>query len=249
MKKIGLALGGGGVLGAAHVGALNALEEHNVEIEYISGTSIGAFVAAFYAFGYKSDKIKEIASELEWLDISQVSLSRYGLLSNKKLGELIVKHLDHKKIEDAEIPLAIVTTDLLTGEKVVFDKGSIADAVMASMSVPGIFQPIELDGKILVDGGVSENLPARTVKDMGANYVVSIDLNSKRSYQKPNNIIDVIISSLSLLIKTSDQFQTEVTDLMIQPDLSKYNRSDMNQINELIKEGYEEAKKDLEENL
>lgn len=247
MKKIGLALGGGGVLGAAHVGVLNAIEDHKIRIEYISGTSIGAFVAVFYAFGHRSDKIKEIVSELEWLDISRVSLSRYGLLSNEKLGKLIVKHLGDKNIEDAQIPLTIIATDILTGEKVVFDKGSIADAVMASMSVPGVFQPFELNGKMLVDGGITENVPTNTVKKMGAEYVVGIDLNAKHTYQKPSNIIDVIMNSLHYLIKVSDQLQSEDADLLIKPDLSKFNRSDIEQVSELISKGYEEANKVLDE--
>lgn len=245
MKNIGLALGGGGVLGAAHIGALRAMEEQEIEIEYISGTSIGAFVAVFYAFGNKSDKIEEIVSELEWLDISRVSLSRYGLLSIERLGDLITEYLGNKNIEDAQIPLTIVATDIYTGEKVVFDKGSVADAVMASMSVPGIFQPLEINGKMLVDGGIAENVPVKTVQEMGAGYVIGIDLNAKHNYEKPANIIDVIMNSLHFLIKVSDELQTKEADLLIKPDLSRFNRSDIEQISELMSKGYDDTKKIL----
>ena len=148
-SKIGLALGGGAVLGAAHVGVLRAMEEFDIEINYITGTSIGAFVAAFVAFGKKWPEIEEIASELKWMDITGVTLSKYGLLSNEKLGNLIIKHIGDKNIEDAEIPLAMIATDIETGEKVILDKGPVAEAAMASTCIPGIFKPVEINVKCL----------------------------------------------------------------------------------------------------
>lgn len=119
MKKIGLALGGGAVLGAAHVGVLKAIEEFDIEISYIAGTSIGAFVAAFCAFGKTPAEIEEIALKLTWMDISGISLFKNGLLSNEKLGDLISEHIGDKKIENAKIPLAMIATDISSGKKVV----------------------------------------------------------------------------------------------------------------------------------
>lgn len=242
MKKAGLALGGGAVLGAAHVGTLRALDEYNIEIKYIAGTSIGAFVAAFYAFGKSWQDIKEIASELKWLDITSISLSRYGLLSNEKLGELFIEHVGDKNIEESAIPLALVATDATSGEKVVLTKGSVADAIMASTCIPGIFIPVEISGIMLVDGGIVENVPIKTVKDLGANYVIGVDLNSKHSYEKPGNILDVIINSIHFLMKQSTKLQTTKADLLIEPDLSEFNRSDMDQVDELMEKGYEDSK-------
>jgi len=245
MKKTGLALGGGAVLGAAHVGALRAIDDFDIRINYITGTSIGAFVAAFFAFGKNWKEIKDIALKLKWIDITGISLSRYGLLSNEKLGELIIEHIGHKNIEDSDIPLAMVATDVASGEKVILDKGSLADAVMASTCIPGIFKPVEINGKMLVDGGVVENVPINTVRKMGAEYVIGVDLNAKYIYKKPDNILDVIINSFHFVMQQSDKLQTEDADLLIKPDLSTFSKSDMSQVDELMKKGYEDSKKAL----
>jgi len=245
MKETGLALGGGAVLGAAHVGTLRAIDELDIKIKYIAGTSIGAFVAAFFAFGKNWKEIEEIASELKWIDITGISLSRYGLLSNEKLGELIIEHIGDKNIEDADIPLAMIATDVTSGKKVVLDKGSVANAVMASTCIPGVFQPVEINRKMLVDGGIVENVPINTARKMGSEFVIGVDLNAKHTYDKPDNIIDVMINSFHFLIKQSVKLQTEAADLLIQPDLSKFNRSDMDQIEGLMKKGYEDSKKIL----
>jgi NTE family protein len=245
MKKIGLALGGGAVLGAAHVGTLRALKEFNIEISSIAGTSIGAFVAAFYAFGKQWEEIEKIASELSWIDITGLSLSRYGLLTNEKIGKLVTKHIGDKNIEDAEIPLAMVATDITSGKKVVIKKGSVANAVMASTCIPGIFNPTEINGKMLVDGGVVENVPVNTVKGMGAEYIIGVDLNAKHSYAKPENILEVILNSFHYLMQQSEKLQTEKADLLITPNLSDFNRSNTDQVDKLIKKGYEDSIKML----
>ena len=245
MKKTGLALGGGAVLGAAHVGVLKALQEFDIKVEYIAGTSIGAFVAAFYAFGKSWEDIQEIASELRWIDITAISLSRYGLLSNKKLEELIVEHIGDKNLQDSNIPLAIIATDASNGEKVILNKGSVANAVMASTCIPGVFRPVDYGEKMLLDGGIIENVPVNTVREMGADYVIGVDLNSEYTYEKPDNILDVLLNSFHFIIKTSAELQTENSDLLIKPDLSKFNRTDMNQVQALLKKGYKDAKKAL----
>ena len=117
-QKVGLALGGGAALGASHIGVLKVLEEYGQRVDVVSGTSIGAMIGAFYAFGMDVDKIEEIAVDLKWLDVSSLSISRMGLLSNQKLGRLITRHLGNVNIEDAQKPLAIVATDLANGEVV-----------------------------------------------------------------------------------------------------------------------------------
>lgn len=158
-KKIALALGGGSVLGAVHVGILKAFEEHGIEIKALSGTSAGAIVASLYAFGIGAKEIEKIVLEFEWKNLSSLTLSKYGILSNEKIGEMIKRNIGEKNIEDAKIPLSMVAIDITTGEKVVLDKGSVSDAVMASTCVPGIFIPIEIGGRLLVDGGIIENIP------------------------------------------------------------------------------------------
>lgn len=244
-KNTGLALGGGAVLGAAHVGTLKALEEYNLPVDYIAGTSIGAFVAAFYAFGLDCDEIKKIALQLKWMDLSGISLSRYGLLSNEKMGKLLEKYIGKKNLEDAKIPLAVIATDISTGDRVVLDQGPVAQAVMASTCIPGIFKPVKINGRYLVDGGIVENIPIKTTRKLGAKFVIGVDLNGKFSYQKPNNLLDVIVNSFHFLMQNAEKFQIEKADLLIQPDLSGFNRSDTAQVEQLIQRGYEDSKNAL----
>lgn len=241
MKKIGLALGGGAVLGAAHIGVLKAFKELDIKIDFISGTSIGAFAAAFIAFGKSYEEIEDIALKLKWIDISDLSISKFGLLSNGKLGRLIKKHLGDKNIEDANIPLAIIATDASNGEKVIFDKGPLADAVMASTSIPGIFKPVAIGEQIFVDGGIVENVPIDTVRNLGAEYVIAVDLNSKNIYNKPENILDVLVNSFHFLIQESVKSQTEKANILIEPDLSQFNRTSTKHVDKLIRIGYEES--------
>ena len=245
MKKIGLALGGGAVLGAAHVGIIRALSEKDYEVKQIAGTSIGAMVGAFYAFGKDWKEIQEIASELEWIDISNISLSKFGLLNNDKMGDLIQKHIGDKLIEDAQIPLSIVATDVSDGSKVVLTSGSVAEAVRASTCIPGIFEPVEIDGKLLIDGGVAENVPIKTVKGATNAFAVGVDLNYRNTYSTPINVIEVVLNSFHFLMQKSDRLQTESADLLLKPDLSSFNRTEMSQIDALIDKGYEEALKFL----
>ena len=240
-KTTGLALGGGAVLGAAHIGVLKALEELEISIHYVAGTSIGAFVAAFYAFNKTWKEIEEIAVKLKWMDISGISLSQYGLLSNEKLGELITEYIGDKKFKQSSIPLAMIATDISNGKKVILKRGSVAEAAMASTAIPGIFKPLEIDGKLLVDGGIVENVPIHTLKDMGADYIIGVDLNAKHSYNKPDNILDVMVNSFHFTLQASAKLQTEEADLLIQPDLSSFNRSDMNQVEDLIEKGYKDS--------
>lgn len=249
MKNIGLALGGGAVLGAAHVGVIKAIKEENLDINFISGTSIGAFVACLYAFGKGLNDIQKIGSELKWIDIAGLSLSRFALLSNEKLGALIEKHIGDRNIEDADIPLALVTTNASSGKKVVLTQGNVAKAVMASTAIPGTFEPIEVDDQLLVDGGVVENVPVSTLIEVGAQFTIGVDLNSNREYERPKNVLEVILNSFHFLMMQSSKLQTKDADLLITPDLSGFNRSDMSQIGSLMEVGYEAAKdrlRDLE---
>ncbi len=246
MNNTGLALGGGAVLGAAHIGVLKAIEEKGIEIKFITGTSIGSFVAALYAFGKEWSEINDITSELNWMDITSISLSRYSLLSNDKFGSLLVEHIGDQKIEESRIPLAIIATDASTGEKVILKKGSVAKAVMASSCIPGIFKPVVIDDKMLIDGGIVENVPINTLRKLGAQYVIGVDLNASHNYQKPENILDVLMNSFHFIMQQSAKLQTEDADFLIKPDLSSFDRTDTTQIGDLTKKGYEDTISALE---
>lgn len=244
--EVGLALGGGAVLGAAHAGVLRALEDHQIKIKCMAGTSIGALVAVLYAFGKSWKEISDIAEGLKWLDITAVSFSKFGLLSNEKLGDLIRKEIGEVDLKEARIPVAVVASDITTGEKVVIDRGNVAEAVMASTCIPGIFIPSEINGVMLVDGAFAENVPVSVVRDLGADFVIGVDLNECYSSRKPENIFEVILNTFVFTIRTATKLQTTKTDLMISPNLSSFNMIDTDQVPGLIAKGYESAKSALE---
>lgn len=248
-RKIGLALGGGAALGAAHIGVLKAIDELNIRISYLSGNSIGAFVATLYAFGISWQEMEKIALDMRWFDISKISISKYSLLSNKKLGKVLLDTIGDVNIEQAEIPLAIVAGDLNTGGRVVFDKGKVSDAVMASTAIPGVFRPLKIDGRYLVDGGVVENVPVSLLKPLGAKYTIAVNLSAKRSFQKPENVIDVMINSYYAVLMNLSNAVSEDADLVIMPDVSEFSLANTKNADKLIIKGYEEAMKVLSKAL
>lgn len=245
-KKTGLALGGGAVLGAVHVGVLKALEEKNIKVDCLSGTSIGSFVGALYAFGVDVDEIEKLTRDLRWLDISEISLSKFGLMSNEKFGELLVEKIGDKNIEDAKIPMRIIATDIATGEKVILEKGNLADAVRASACLPGIFKPVEIDGRLLVDGGIVENVPVTPLVDMGADYIIAVQLTVSAAAKRPEHIIEVMLNTFEFMITNISKPYLKDANVLIKPNLSDFDKVDTDQISDLIKKGYEEAQKMLE---
>ena len=246
-KKIGLALGGGAALGAAHIGVLRAFDELGLKISCISGNSIGALAASLYAFGIDWEEQQELSKDMKWLEISNISISKYGLLSNKKIGQKIINAIGDEDFKNARIPLAIVASNLNTGEKIVLKEGNVAKAVMASTAIPGVFKPVEIDGKLLVDGGIVENVPVSLLADLGAELKIGVNLNGKRKYKKPENLFSVLINSYYTLIDNLSKVHTSKADLVIEPDLSAYSLIDTSNTNKLIEIGYLEAKKALTE--
>lgn len=239
--SVGLALGGGAVLGAAHVGVLRAADELGVEVNALSGTSIGSFIAALRAFGMDWREVEAVALDLDWLDLTGLTLSQFGLLSNKKFGRIVKDLLGKRRIEESPVPLAIVATDISRGEKVVLNTGDVAEAVMASSCIPGVFKPVEIDGRILVDGVLMENVPASPLLEGGMRPVVCVDLMGGHIFKKPDNIVDLLLNAFYSALKNTTAMQTEETDLMIVPDLGAFSLVDTKQVPELIETGYRES--------
>jgi NTE family protein len=246
-RKIGLALGGGFALGAAHIGVLRAIDELRIPIHCIAGTSIGAFVAALHAFGVGWKELRSTACDLNWLDAANLSLSRYGLLTNDGLGEILDATIGEVDLAQAATPLAIVTTDITNGEKVVLRAGGAAGAVMASTAIPGLFAPYEWDGQFLADGGMTENVPIAPLKAMGADFIIAVDLISAHAASRPDNIVDVLVNAVTFTIQRSTKRQVDQADVWIAPDLSSFNWVDATQITDMLDVGYEAAKNELQE--
>lgn len=237
--KIGVAFGGGAAKGIAHIGVLKAFEEKNIKISYVSGTSVGAIVASYYAFGKNYEDFQELAKKLNYKDSISWTIPKKGFFSTKSIREMIIKDLGDVNIEDAQIPLAICTTDISTGEQVIFHRGNLADAICASVCVPGAFIPQVIEGRTLVDGGITENVPVSPLYKMGAGIIVAVDLNGVQKYQEPDDTFAIISNAMDIAIDLRTREQIQDADIILSLDLSKYNRLNNSKcIEELINEGY-----------
>ena len=245
-ERTGLAFGGGVVLGAAHIGVLRAMDELGFRADCVAGTSIGSFIAAMHAFGKSWREIEKVALALDWSDLSGLTISGYGLLSIRKFGEIVRSQLGSCRIEEAPIPLAIVATDICTGNKVVLREGDVATAVMASSSIPGIFKPVEQNGMMLLDGVLTENVPVSPLKAMGANRIVCIDLLGRHTFRRPNDMASLLLNAFYSAMRAISQIQIREADLVITPDLSRFSLVDMSAVPQILDTGYRESRPLLE---
>jgi len=184
--KIGLVLGSGGVRGYAHIGAIKKLEENNIPINFISGASVGAMVGAYYALFKDIHALEKLVLSSTWQEIFSLvdpSLSG-GLIKGEKIEEFIDKNLEGADFSDLKIPFKVVATDLNTGNAVEISEGKISEAVRASISVPVIFKPVLINGRYLIDGGLSNPVPVESVKNMGADLVIAVNLINNKSFNK-----------------------------------------------------------------
>jgi NTE family protein len=177
-KKVGLALGGGGARGMAHVGVIRVLEREGIPIDCIAGTSAGSLVGAAYAAGVRGQPLLELALHLRWRDIARLVWPRQGFVSFAKLETFLVRTAGDLTFAHLGMPYAAVAADLATGEQVVLKEGRVAPAVRASCSVPGIVTPVEVCGRLLIDGGVANNLPISVVRSLGAEVIIAVGLGS-----------------------------------------------------------------------
>jgi len=243
-KKIGFALGGGGARGIAHIGVMTALAEAGIRPDVIAGTSVGALIAAFYAFGIDLEKQKKLAQNMRWRKITKIKLPRFGLVSNLNLKKFIIQTIGRdQQIQRANIPLAIITTNIETGEKVVLKKGDLAEAIMASSAIPGIFSPVTINNQMLVDGGLTENVPISPLKQMDADIIIAIDLMKKPLPRKPKNITEVISNSFYIMLEQSRKTGNNNADVLIQPKLPTYIKTDSSSLTKMYSQGYKEGKK------
>lgn len=240
IPKVGVALGGGATLGAAHIGVLQALVEAGIPIDCISGTSAGSLIAACFAFGVPLPQMVEMAHDMSWKKVSKFGRSRLGLSSNEPMGMFITDILGDVRIEDARLPLAIVATDIEHRSMVMLRSGRLRDAVRASTSLPGIFVPVEIDGQLLVDGGLMENVPLTALSQMGATFRIGVNLFAHQSTTRPKHIVDIIAASFAALSSHRDKTLADA-DCMIEPDISRFNMMKFEDIEQVIGQGYQAA--------
>ena len=243
-RKVGLALGGGAALGAAHIGVLKYLEEHSFDITHIAGTSIGALVGGAYACGVPIVELTKFARRVRWTKLTRLSIPRLGLFANDKLREQIKGLISEKSFKDTNLPFAAIAACLETGEQVVLTRGELVDAILASCAIPGIFEPVELNNKLLCDGGVVNIVPDDAVWKMGAENVIAVDLTSKSmGNDRPDSLFGVIYKSQNILTRRTLSFNEKT--IVISPVTKGYSAADLNNYRTLMRIGYKTAMEKL----
>lgn len=238
IPAIGLALGGGFARGIAHVGVLNVLEEAGIPIRFIAGTSVGALIGACYCSGLTPDEMHELAHNTRFTSFARWTLSRCGFASNDRMIAFLTRALKCKTFEELRIPLGVTATDFNSGEAVVFHSGSVIDPVRASCAYPGMFLPVQIQGRYFVDGMLSHPVPARPVRDMGADRVIAVHLKGTWSHKgAPRHLLEVIGQSFAIAQDAMSSIWRSGADVVIEPDVAGYAYDDFKRADELIRVG------------
>jgi len=220
-KKIALVLGGGAARGIAHIGALKVLKRHKIPINMVVGTSIGSIVGAVYALGVSLKNLEEVALKTGWQDLADFALSKTGFLEGKNLERVIREAIEEKGFSDLKMPLAIVTTDIESGEEFVITSGDLAKSIRASCSIPGIFIPARIEGKMLVDGGLRSTVPSEVAKRIGADFVIAIDVGYCVRKGKISNIFQVLFQSIQIIGNELSKHERMPSDVVIEVPLGQ----------------------------
>jgi NTE family protein len=226
MPAIGVALGGGFARGMAHIGVLKVLEEEGIPIRVVAGTSVGALIGALYCGGLSVEEMERVARSCRFTTFARWTVSRYGFASNDRMVSFLTHTLKVKSFEELRIPLGVTATDFNTGEGVVFHSGSIIDPVRASCAYPGMFLPVNIRGRWLVDGMLSHPVPTRPLREMGAERVLAVHLKGQWSKNgAPRHLFDVIGQSFAIAQDMMSHLWRGAADLVVEPDAAGAARS------------------------
>jgi len=239
MRRVGLVLSGGGALGGAHIGALEVLEGAGIRPYCVSGTSAGSAVGAVYSAGLSVERIHELAVNMQWSKLGRMVRPRHGgFFDGSRLESYLIELIGDRTFEQLPIPFACAAADILSDDLVILREGRVAPAVRASCAFPGVFTPVEYEGHLLVDGGLINNLPVSAVRDMGAEYVIAVDLSAPLigSRKPPANLMEMWFLSLSTLIRNAHR-EAHLANVVITPVIGEFNWVDLNKIPVLIERG------------
>lgn len=236
--KLGLALGGGFARGLAHIGVLKVLEEEHIPISFIAGTSVGAVIGAAYASGVSAKELEEIAALVRFRDFARWTLSRFGFASNDRMKGFLDRILKVRSFEECRLPLAVTATDFATGDGVVFTSGPLCEAVRASCAYPGMFLPVNVNGRLLVDGMLAHAVPTSPLRTMGANKVLAVYLSAHwTNLNGPRHVFDVIGQCFSIAQAKMCGLWQSAADLVIEPDVRGFSYDGFERAPELIHSG------------
>jgi len=239
--KVGIALGGGAAKGFAHIGVIKMLEANGIAPVVVSGTSAGSVVGALYASGMDAFQMQQRAFVLDEASIRDVRLFSGGLVQGQKLQDYVNDLVGKRPIEKLPRPFAAVATRLEDGERTVFVRGNTGQAVRASSSVPGVFEPVAIGASRYVDGGVVSPVPVDAARQLGADFVIAVDISSKASGRTPANLVGVVNQSISIMGQKLGEQELARADIVIRPRVNDIGAADFQQRNNAILEGEKAA--------
>jgi NTE family protein len=243
--KIGLVLSGGGARGICHLGVMKALDEFGVKIDFLSGTSAGSITGALYSYGYKPDEIIDIISSTSLTKTLRIAWKWTGLLSLDGLTQLFLKYIPENTFEALKIPLTIAATDIKKGRIEYFSTGELIPAILGSCCVPAVFNPVEMNGGLYVDGGVLDNLPVKGIRDK-CDFIIGSHCNFIRSDVDLKNFRTVIERSLLMAINGSTTVSKTLCNILIEPpEVGKFSGFDLSKAKELFDVGYKYTKENF----
>ena len=245
--KIGLALSGGATYGAAHIGVLKVFEREGIKPHFVVGASAGALVGAAYCAGIPLEQISQMFNGMSWPTLVKPALTRsLSLFDTSPMEDYLRKNVGDCEFKDLQIPFAVVACDIMTGERVFLNKGPLNPAVRASAAIPGLLSPVEIDGRLLVDGGTVDNFPVESLRPMGANFIIGVDLSrTKNSTRRPTNMFEVFMNAINIMQSNGAVADSSLCDCYIRPKtegLSSWSFSDSDR---LQKAGMDAAEADL----
>lgn len=241
-KKVGLALGGGAARGIAHVGVLKVLAANQIPIHMIAGTSSGALFGALFAGGLSIAEMEVAAKRAGWNRLVRLAITRRGAVSGESMEKLIEDAIGYREFLTLKLPFTAVASDLRTGERVVITSGSVSRAVHASSAIPGVFVPVPIDGRLLADGMITDNVPVDVVKEMGADFVIAVDVIPKCVLDKdPENMVEVMERGLDIGVRLASEQRKALADVVIEPVTKNFSPFSLAYAGELIEMGVSAA--------
>lgn len=236
--KIGLALGGGAAKGFAHIGVIKMLEANGIVADVVSGTSAGSVVGALYASGMDGFTLQERAFGLDESQIRDISLLSGGLIKGQKLQDYVNKLVNNRPLDKLKKPFAAVSTELDTGNRLSFARGNTGQAVRASSSIPGVFEPVMISGRRYVDGGVISPVPVDAARELGADFIIAVDISSKaNAANSPSNMLGIVNQAVMIMGQKLGEQEMTRADIIIRPKVGKIGAADFDQKNVAILEG------------
>ena len=249
--KIGISFSGGGTRGAAHIGVIQALNEHDIKADIVAGTSAGAIVGSLYAAGLTVDRMMDFAGEGKLFKLFQAKLPTKGLISLDYLGKLLDKYIDENSFEGLKIPLHVVASNLMSGHPETFNSGKLFEVVMASCAIPLIFKPVEIDEQIYVDGGIFDNMPVKCLQ-ADCDIIIGVNLIPITPLKKTNfkTVYSIGMRSFDMHVAHNSQMNFPLCDVVIEPtEVKDFSIFNFGAYKKMHQYGYEAAMLKMDEIL